>query len=493
MASIFKRKGAKKYTIKYRNADGQWATCAGATDKLASQRIAAKLEADALLRSKGVIDTAVERLAQHERRPLGEHIEAFTLALEAKGSTARHIAGTVAYIRALTDACDFTMPADIDAAAVSAHVSNMKRVGKSARAINARLTAFKSMTRWMHRTGRIRIDPMQQVAKLNTRADRRRKRRPLNDGELADLLRFTESDGERSGMSGKARAMLYRVAVGCGLRAGECASLTPASFDLSKPDAATVAVEAAYSKRRRRDVLPIRRDLAEAVATYIKGEASDAPLFAVPDRTADMIRADLRWARIRWRREAATWAQRRQRRDSDHLRPVDQADRVADFHALRHTFITRLAKSGVAPAVAKTLARHSTITLTIDHYTHTLVEDERAALDKLPAILPVENAQPVEVAAQATGTDDAPLQRAPNMHQMGTASCHPESSSAIVGKIENSDCSASPSDQKHLKSKGKNNAGHRMSSRDKLAGVNAPPRTRTLNPLIKSQLLCQLS
>ena len=46
--------------------------------------------------------------------------------------------------------------------------------------------------------------------------------------------------------------------------------------------------------------------------------------------------------------------------------------RVADFHALRHTFITRLARSGVAPAVAKSLARHSGPTLTMDHQTHTL-------------------------------------------------------------------------------------------------------------------------
>ena len=28
----------------------------------------------------------------------------------------------------------------------------------------------------------------------------------------------------------------------------------------------------------------------------------------------------------------------------------DASDRVADFHALRHTFITRVARPGVAPA-----------------------------------------------------------------------------------------------------------------------------------------------
>ena len=66
-------------------------------------------------------------------------------------------------------------------------------------------------------------------------------------------------------------------------------------------------------------------------------------------------------------------------------RHADRLEHLAS-HALRHTFITRLARSGVVPAVAKSLARHSTIVLTMDHYTHTLIGDERAALDRLPEI-----------------------------------------------------------------------------------------------------------
>jgi len=103
----------------------------------------------------------------------------------------------------------------------------------------------------------------------------------------------------------------------------------------------------------------------------------------MPDKPAAMMRKDL---------EAAGFPCR------------DASDRVADFHALRHTFITRLARSGVAPAVAKSLARHSTIMLTMDHYTHTLIEDERSALDRLPALAP--DGQEREV-ARATGTYDA--------------------------------------------------------------------------------------
>ena len=45
------------------------------------------------------------------------------------------------------------------------------------------------------------------------------------------------------------------------------------------------------------------------------------------------------------------------------------AGRKVDFHALRVTFCTRLAKSGVSPQVAKELMRHSDIKLTTNLYT----------------------------------------------------------------------------------------------------------------------------
>jgi len=47
-------------------------------------------------------------------------------------------------------------------------------------------------------------------------------------------------------------------------------------------------------------------------------------------------------------------------------------------------FISNLANGGVHPAVAQSLARHSTITLTMDTYTHIVGKSEVEALSKLP-------------------------------------------------------------------------------------------------------------
>jgi len=386
MASIYRRKKGGTFYITYQVRPGQRRTVKGCKDRAATEALARKLEADAMLRAKGIIDTKAEKLAQWEAMPIEQHLDAFEQAMQGKGSTAKHIRTTLAYIRRLSEACGFERPADIDAARVSAHVAHLKREGAGTRAINARLIAFKSFTRWMFRNERLRTDPMMQVAKLNAKTDRRRCRRALSDEELAWLIAAARKAPTFQSMTGPERAMLYWLAVETGLRASELRSLTPESFGLADLDRATVTVAAAYSKHRRDDVVPLRRDLAEALATFLEDRPARTAVFAMPTRTAQMLKADMEAARQKWIHNAPSDKERKAREHSGFLTYKDPSDRIADFHALRHTFITRLARSGVAPAVAKSLARHSTITLTMDHYTHTLIEDERSALARLPEL-----------------------------------------------------------------------------------------------------------
>ena len=57
---------------------------------------------------------------------------------------------------------------------------------------------------------------------------------------------------------------------------------------------------------------------------------------------------------------------------------------MADFHALRHSYITALAMSNAPVKVVQSLARHSTPTLTLGIYAHVGLYDQTAALDALP-------------------------------------------------------------------------------------------------------------
>jgi hypothetical protein len=180
------------------------------------------------------------------------------------------------------------------------------------------------------------------------------------------------------------RSMAYRVAIGTGFRADEIRSLTPESFDLVvRPP--TITVQAAYSKRRRRDEQPIRTDMAELLKAWLKDRPAGVPVFPIHARAADMMRHDLANARAAWV-ESLPEQQREAAERSDFLRDVDAAKRVVDFHALRHTYCTMLGRSGLPPKAMQVLARHSTAALTVGRYGHLHSTDISVGLDALPSV-----------------------------------------------------------------------------------------------------------
>ena len=83
------------------------------------------------------------------------------------------------------------------------------------------------------------------------------------------------------------------------------------------------------------------------------------------------------------------------------------SDRVADSHALRHSFITALAMSKAPVKVIQSLARHSTPTLTLGIYAHVGLYDQSSALDALPGVAPSHTpVESGELTATGTGGKD---------------------------------------------------------------------------------------
>jgi integrase len=207
-------------------------------------------------------------------------------------------------------------------------------------------------------------DPLADLKRLNAKVDVRHQRRPIVPEDFDRFLAATRANRTLRGLTGEDRAMLYTVAIYTGLRASELASLTPASFDLDA-EPPTVTVEAGYSKHRREDVQVLRRDVAELLRPYLAGRP--------------------RLSRVwpgRWRHEGAVLL----RRDlsAAGIPYEDERGKVIDFHGLRHTFISALARAGVRPKAAQELARHSTSKLTLDYYTHVQLLDHVGALNTLP-------------------------------------------------------------------------------------------------------------
>ncbi len=467
MASAFKRERDKKrkgarWTIVYKGADGRRVRRLAFVDREESLRWARKLEDEARALSLGAVSPAVVRLAEAGRKTLDEHAEDYRAYLSAKGGTAEHVRSSLVIIEETAEECGWTRLADIDAAKLAHRLRALTDDGRSARTVNWRRGALRSFTRWLVREGRLPADPLANAPRLNEAADRRRERRALDDAGLQKLFAAAETGPIVENVAGPDRAMLYRLAVGSGLRRGELASLTPQSFNL---DAAqpVVIVEAAYSKRRRRDEQPIRPDLAEALRRFLAGRPQNERLWPNLPFAAAMLQKDLARARIPYR---------------------DDRGHVFDFHALRHVYITRLARAGVSPKVAQTLARHSTITLTMDRYAHVVLADQTAALEALPPL----DGRPEskdQAALRLTGTDAAgPADGAPagrGAHKGEHTIAHNGGGSgglrlAQTGEDEE-DGRRSGDAQNRRKNKPKHASSRRESTADTMAPLGFEPRT----------------
>jgi len=365
-------------------------------------------------------------------KTLADHVEDWRAALLAKGGTEHHAGVSASRVLRIVAGLKLATVGDVSASRVQSFLAGLRQDrrddkgsvhrGISAASFNYYLRDARSFFRWMVRDGRAFESPLAHLQGVNARTDKRHERRALAVDELRWLLDVTENgytttgpDGkplevakavDRYGMSGKSRALLYRLAVESGLRSAELRSLRRASFQL-EGDTPTVAIAAAYAKNRRQDVLPLKMNTAAVLAVHLAGKMPTAPAFAMPksDRIIDMMQADLAAARTAWIAAAGSQQDKAEREADTFLAYRDDAGRCADFHALRHTFISNLAAGGVHPKTAQRLARHSTITLTMDRYTHLRREDLAGALATLPDL------SSTRQAAIATGTDDARILR----------------------------------------------------------------------------------
>ena len=348
--------------------------------------IAAKLENDAFLQRKGIVDKRADKWAAAEARPLREHVADWAAALRAAGRTAKHVKLVRSRVARLLDATGARRVSELEPETFQAAVEHLHDAdGLSLQTCLHYVRAVKGFAKWLRDVKRSRDDRLAPVKGYNAEQDRRLVRRELGDGELTAVLGAAESGPPVLGMAGPDRAVLYGVALTTGLRADELRTLTPQSFDL---DAAppVVVVEAKRSKRRKRDTQPLPRQIAARLRDWLDGKPSGAPCFRFPeDKAAKLIRADLRAAREASVDGAATAAEREARERSDFLRYKADAG-VADFHSLRHTFVSRLVRSGCNPKLAQKLARHSTPVLTLGRYAHAELADGAAALERVPSL-----------------------------------------------------------------------------------------------------------
>jgi len=467
-----------KYWAVYRDAEGKLAR---APLRVADLTVARGMLAEIELREERIRGGRENRHDRHLSRPLSELIDEFRHSMEDRDRDGRYVDNAVSYIQKSVEACEFRTLNDVDAVPLENYLATRRADGLSHGGHNGYVRALKAFGSWLVKNRRCGANPFATLARLNAKVDRRLVRRALTPDELSRLLAAAAAGAPFRELCGPDRSMLYRTAAETGLRASELASLTVRSLDLAA-ELPTIAVRAAYSKHRDNDLQPIPRDLATRLRSWLDTRGESGPFLPFEEldelgdrrlwpgtwhtRAAEMLREDLQAARARWIKEGCDRKEKLERRnDRDFLQYVDSGGRTIDFHALRGTLSTNLAKAGVHPKVAQQLMRHSDINLTMTTYTNLRAVDVAAELSRLPAIseLPVE-------ALAATGTDAADAMRAPAKSSAETAAKQCEADATC-----NETC----------------NSGRRAQEQDEhnARGKSGAGRTRTDNPQIMSLLL----
>jgi integrase len=425
-------------------------------NKTAAQIMLNELVKKAELGKAGLTDPFEE----HRKRPLAEHVADFEASLLAKGGTDKQARQVAARVRRVLAGCRFVFAGDLSASRTMEYLAALRRPGAvrldpgrdswtkgelaealgvrphclpplvrrhglaatgrgkkrryprataealaerlargaSVQTSNFYLQAVKQFCRWMVRDRRMGENPLAHLEASAARADRRHDRRELTEDELRRLLAAARQSGRAfRGLTGWERFHLYATACGTGFRASALASLTPESFDLdAEPPVVTLA--ARRNKSRVVKVQPLPPDVAGLLRGYLAGKPAGAPLWggtwASDNKGAEMLRIDLTAAGIPYAVEGP------------------DGPLYADFHALRHTYLTLGGRAGIDLRTLQELAGHSTPALTA-RYSHRRIYDLAGAVGRLPNFLPGDGPETGVQVLKATGTEDAVAQALP--------------------------------------------------------------------------------
>jgi integrase len=324
--------------------------------------------------------------------------------------------------------CEWSTLHDITANSFEAWRARQPREEMSGKTLNEYRAAISGLCKWLEpRTG---SNPMRSVRSVKALGDPRRKRRAFTPEELCQLVSVA---GERG--------IVYLVAGFTGLRRGELVKIEwrDVHIDGTQP---YISVRSSIAKNAKSVAQPLPPTIAAALRRCRRVDVGPHDLvFKRLMSDMNRFRADLAAAGIPY---------------------VDEKGEYADFHSLRKTFATELAKLRLPLRVTMELMRHSDPNLTTKIYTDAGMLPIWDAVGALPMFNDTQIDTPKLVASGQTASAPVPIE---------------QSESNLLGA---DDETLSPSKSGSVPKSSK-------------VEESAPCRNRTCNPLIKSQLLCQLS
>ena len=301
---------------------------------------------------KGIIDS--DRAAN--AAPIGQHVAEYLKWSEIEEGQGRtHLQNKRTQLNRIIEFMKIHRLSEITRDKVLAYRRHVKAKpsGNSNATINRHVAVFQAFLNWCVDQGRLHVNPVGRVRRLDEEADRRRPRRPYTPEEVRALLK----------VAAPYRRLVYLFAVYTGLRHGEIKKTRVGNLDLK---ARTLRVSGRVDKEGKSATLPLHADLVDALSEYLptRGGPSE-PLFDRVPRI-QTLRRDLRKAGIA---------------------RYNEEDEQLDFHALRTTLATELIRAGVPLSNAKLLTRHASTKVLEKNYVKLIHPDAEAAMSALPSLI----------------------------------------------------------------------------------------------------------
>lgn len=359
--SIYRKGRRGPWYVAWTDGQGRRRVQKASDDKKTANEIGRAKANDADRVRCGVVNAKELKAKDAAELNITEHIDDWEKELKGKGRTPRYVKMQRARVVAVLETSGIECLADISQERVA---DTLGRIAESAtpQTANHYRAAVRMFSRWCLKIHRTATDLLFGVDPIAAHGETFR-RTPITADALARLLAVTEQrTHERHVLAATDRAMYYRIMAYTGFRLSEAASLTPESFSLGNP--AKITVDAAYSKRRRRDEQIIPQDVAAVIRPWLADKPAGERLFPVTAwRVRTLFQKDCAAAGI----EAA------------------EGERLG-VHSLRRFYITSVVRGG-GLAVAQQLARHSTPKLTAK-YTDLELHDLERGIAGLPAVKP---------------------------------------------------------------------------------------------------------
>lgn len=234
---------------------------------------------------------------------------------------------------------------------VQQYLDDLAAAGCCGRTLNRHLGILQACLNASHPTLLPVAHPVTRLAKRSQR-QRRRIRRALTPDEARRLLAASEVN-ER---------LPYLLSLYAGIRQKEMSLMRWGDIDFMRKE---LIIRPEIEKAGRGATLPLPETLINALADAYRRirPGPKTPLVTLARRPAERLAATLGRAGVPYR---------------------DEADRVADFHALRHTCLTWINDAGCDPRTLQAVARHASPSTTLGIYVHPERSRMREAMDRLP-------------------------------------------------------------------------------------------------------------